>query len=355
MASATICWSDRLRRIGLAAGTAVALVAVSHDAVADEGGVGFWLPGLYGSLAATPLEPGWSFGSVFIHNPVTAQGDIAAAREVTINNIPRHINVDLNLRLAARADIEIFSATYVFATKVLGGQLSVGLAQGYGHSFGELGGTLTVVTNNLTATRSGSIIDQRYGFTDVYPTATLRWNQGVHNFMTYVTGDVPVGTYDSSRLANLGIGHGAVDSGVGYTYFDPKSGNEFSVVTGLTYNFRNPSTDYQNGIDWHLDWGASHFFSQQFHAGLVGYFYQQLTPDIGAPAFLGANEGRTTGIGPQMGYLFPVGDLQGYLNLKGYRDLDVERRAEGWSIWLTFAVSPTAPSTEATKRPMITK
>ena len=35
--------------------------------------------------------------------------------------------------------------------------------------------------------------------------------------MTYVTGDVPVGDYNSASLANIGIGHGAVNSGSGYT------------------------------------------------------------------------------------------------------------------------------------------
>jgi hypothetical protein len=54
-------------------------------------------------------------------------------------------------------------------------------------------------------------------------------------------------------LVNFGIGHGAMDGGVGYTHFDEKAGHEFSVVTGPTYNFVNPSADYQNGIDWHLD------------------------------------------------------------------------------------------------------
>ena len=49
-------------------------------------------------------------------------------------------------------------------------------------------------------------------------------------------GDIPVGNYNSSNLANLGIGHGAADGGAGYTYFDPQAGHEFSVVTGLTYN-----------------------------------------------------------------------------------------------------------------------
>jgi hypothetical protein len=171
---------------------------------------------------------------------------------------------------------------------------------------------------------------------------TLRWNQGVNNYMVYVMGDIPVGSYDPSRLANFGIGHGAIDSGVGYTYFNPQTGYEFSAVTGLTYNFKNTDTDYRNGIDWHLDWGASKFLTKQFHVGAVGYFYNQLTADSGAPLILGDNKSRVIGVGPQIGYLFPAGEMQGYLNLKGYAEFDARNRAEGWNVWLTFAVSPAA-------------
>ena len=28
------------------------------------------------------------------------------------------------------------------------------------------------------------------------------WNNGVHNSMTYMTGDIPVGAYNSARLSN---------------------------------------------------------------------------------------------------------------------------------------------------------
>ena len=59
--------------------------------------------------------------------------------------------------------------------------------------------------------------------------------------MTYVTGDIPVGAYDSTRLSNIGLGHGAIDAGGGYTYFNPQTGHEFSAVTGFTYNFNNPT------------------------------------------------------------------------------------------------------------------
>jgi hypothetical protein len=45
------------------AAAALAAAMVPTAALADEGGVSFWLPGLYGSLAAVPVTPGWSFGS----------------------------------------------------------------------------------------------------------------------------------------------------------------------------------------------------------------------------------------------------------------------------------------------------
>ena len=41
-----------------------ALVAASTAAKADEGGVSFWVPGFYGSLAASPLVPGFAFTNI---------------------------------------------------------------------------------------------------------------------------------------------------------------------------------------------------------------------------------------------------------------------------------------------------
>jgi hypothetical protein len=65
---------------------AAATIASSADtSLADEGGVSFWIPGLYGSLAATPQVPGWAVGIIDLYNPVSASGNVAAARQVTIN------------------------------------------------------------------------------------------------------------------------------------------------------------------------------------------------------------------------------------------------------------------------------
>jgi hypothetical protein len=226
----------------------------------------------------------------------------------------------------------------------------------YGRTSTSLAGTLTGALATPFGTvpfmRSDSVSDSLTGFGDLYPQISLRWNNGVHNYMTYVTGDVPVGAYNSKRLSNLGIGHGAIDSGGGYTYFDPQTGHEFSAVLGFTYNLKNQSTQYQNGIDMHLDWGASQFLSEQWQVGVVGYVYKQITSDSGSGDRVGAFQSQVVGAGPQIGYVFPVGDLQGYLNLKGYKEFDAKHR---FNVWITFAISPAAATPAKPPTHMITK
>jgi hypothetical protein len=291
--------SSRIRFRLAAAFIAFAAIASSTNlSKADEGGVGFWFPGLFGSLSAVPQVPGWAVGIVNLYNPVSASGNVAAARQVTINNLPVNVNVNLNATIKANPNLVLVDPTYVFATPVFGGQLAASLAGAYGRSIAGLSGTLTESVGGITVTKQGAIEDARDGFTDLYPEVAIRWNSVVNNWMIYGMGDIPVGTYDSTRLANFGIGHGAMDGGVGYTYFDQKAGHELSVVTGVTYNLVNPSTDYQNGIDWHLDWAASQFLTKTLHVGAVGYVYEQLTSDRGCAAILCPFESRTVGIGP---------------------------------------------------------
>ena len=335
--------NQTLRMFSSAAVLAVAALAwTPMPSLADEGGVSYWVPGRFGSLAAVPAQPGWSGASVYYHTSVDAGGEVAAARQATIGRFQPTVNVNLNANLNAHVDLVFLNGTYVFATPVLGGQFALGMTGLFGRNSTSIDGTLTASVGGLTATRSGSIDDSRLGVGDLYPQASLRWNQGVNNYMVYVTGDIPVGTYDPTRLANFGIGHGAIDGGVGYTYFNPQTGHEFSVVTGLTYNSKNTDTDYQNGVDWHLDWGLSQFLSKQLHVGAVGYFYNQLTGDDGALAILGGNKSRVIGIGPQIGYLFPIANMQGYLNVKAYYEFDAKNRSEGWNAWLTLSISPAA-------------
>lgn len=303
---------------------------------ADENGISFWIPGQFGSLAAVPAQPGWSFATIYYHASLNARGPVAASREVTIGGLPHTVNVNLNVKMDAQSDIQMFVPTYTFQAPVLGGRLALGIAGAIGYNSNvSIDGTLT----NPLGTRQGSIGDSRSGLSDLYPMATIKWHDGVNNYMTYLTGDIPVGTYDRTRLANFGIGHGAIDGGVGYTYLDFKTGHEFSVVSGMTYNFRNPDTDYQNGIDWHLDWGLSQFLSKHIHVGAVGYIYQQITNDNGAPSVFSDTKSRVIGIGPQIGYIFTIGKTHAYINVKGYYEFESAYRPKGWNTWFTFSIA----------------
>ena len=336
--------------IAIAVGT---VLIPTFSARADENGVGFWVPGFFGSLAAAPQVPGWSFAGVNYYTNVSASGNAAVSKEITIGQFNPALNASINANISARADIGFFAPTYVFATPFLGGQASVSLLAGYGQSSTALNGTIAGTIGPIPFTRTIGLSQTTDGLGDLAPQFALRWNAGVNNYMAYITGDIPVGLYHSSNLANLGIGHGAIDGGVGYTYFDRKAGNEFSATVGLTGNFENTSTGYTNGIDAHLDLGASKFLTKQLQVGLVGYVYDQLTPDSGCAPLLCPFESRVLGIGPQVGYLFPVGDMQGYLNLKGYKEFDNFDRPDGYNVWLTFVLSPKAP--EAASPPIVTK
>lgn len=348
---------SRRRLIHSSLSAAIALLGfVFEPAYADEGGYSFWLPGQFGSLAAAPAVPGWSTAEVYYHTSVRASGRVAAARQIQIGKFPATGNVSLNANLTGQGDVVLLAPSYTFATPVLGGQLAIGVTGAFGRVSADVNGTLTRAIGPLVTASTGSIGDSVTSFSDLYPMATLKWNAGVHNYMTYLTGNIPVGAYDPTRLSNIGLGHAAIDAGGGYTYFNPATGLEFSAVAGFTYNFKNRDTQYQNGIDFHVDWGASQFLSKQLFIGLVGYAYQQLTDDFGQHPVLGGFRSRVFGVGPQIGLLFPVGDMQGYLNLKGYGEFAAADRPAGWNTWLTFSISPMGPaSTVAPTRRVVTK
>jgi hypothetical protein len=300
-------------------------LAVSDGALADEAGVSFWLQGQYGSFAAVPSNPGWSFESTFYHAKAATSAGVSFAR-----------GGGFQAGMKSPTDFVMVTPTYVFATPVLGGQAAVGVTALYGRNTTSVSATLTGPGG---ASLSGSRSDYVIGFGDLYPAATLKWNQDVHNFMVYATAAVPVGVYDPTRLATMGLGHWATDAGAGYTYLNEQVGFEWSAVVGLTYNSINPYTQYLSGIDAHLDWAISPYLSEKLHIGAVGYVYNQLTGDSGASPVLGGFRSRVAGVGPQIGFFFPVADRDGYLNLRGYSEFDARNRLEGWTTYVTFSVA----------------
>ena len=298
---------------------------IASPASADEGGVSFWLPGQYGSFAAVAPAVGWSLPMQSYYY----SGSASAKK-------PLNLGDTLSLGVDTEFFGQFFVPTWAPDTTFLGGRPVFSLAAfpGWNQTSADIG------LGPLSASRTDSVT----GFGDLYPTAQLFWNQGVHNWMAYVTGDIPVGDYNPDRLANLGLGHGAIDAGGAYTYLNAKTGWEFSATAGVTYNFENEETNYTSGINSHLDVGLSRFLSEQLFVGMVGYAYVQLTPDEGQLAALGDFEGRTFAIGPQIGYNFDVGGVPVYTNLRGYFEFDVQNRTKGSSVFFTVSVPLSPPS-----------
>jgi len=348
---------SRLKQFVLVLGV---LISAPTIAAADESGVSFWIPGFFGSLAAAPMQPGWTLQTNYYHTSVSAGADVARSLDIRIGRIPINLNANVSATVDARADLGWAMPLYTFATPVLGGQATVGVLGLYGRVStsiaGTLAGTLTTPLGTTPFASSANTSDSVSGFGDVLPIATLRWNAGAHNYMTYITGDVPVGAYDSTRISNIGLGHGTIDAGGGYTYFDPQTGHEFSGILGFTYNFENQSDQYQSGVDMHFDWSVSQFVTKQFQIGAVGYVYKEIGCDSGSGDRVGCFQSQVVGVGPQLGFIFPVGDLQGYLNLKYYSEFAAENRPHGWNTWVTFTISPAVPSpSTSTPKRIITK
>lgn len=293
---------------------AVTAFAPTVEARADEGGSGYWLPGSFAWQAAVPSALGFTIDTAYYH--ATANTDPSL-------NVSRGSNVISGLYTSS--NFLMVTPTYAMATPGIGGQLEL---------------SLTFQMGNYTAADAGTTTaDSMTAMGDLSPAAAQKWVSGVHNFMVYAAGNVPVGSYDPSRLATTGLGRWAVDGGAGYTYFDEKPGVEFSAVLGLTYNFMNPSTAYQSGIDMHLDLSASKFLTDSVYAGVVGYIYNQVTGDTGSGATLGAFPSRVVGMGPQVGYNFSLGGRDVQMNARAYYEAAGTNRPQGWNAWLTFSIA----------------
>jgi hypothetical protein len=157
-----------LLSVVIGAALAIGLVtSLAKICFADENGISFWLPGLFGSLAAVPQQPGWSLTVINYYDSVSASGNVAAAREISIGRLNTTVNVNLNVNVSANLDLILVNPNYVFATPVLGGQLAVGMMGVAGRNGTELNGTISAGVDGLTATRQGSISDTVTGVGDV--------------------------------------------------------------------------------------------------------------------------------------------------------------------------------------------
>jgi hypothetical protein len=160
---------------------AALLCCFPRTAVADEAGTSFWLPGQYGSFAAVPSEPGWSFETTYYH---------ASAEAGSGSNFERGGAIQTGMK--SPSDFFMFTPTYAFKTPIFGAQGAFGTTILFGRNATSVSATLGGPGGTPL---SGFRSDEVLGFGDLYPTVSLKWNKDVSNFMVYATTGLPVGAY----------------------------------------------------------------------------------------------------------------------------------------------------------------
>jgi len=184
----------------------------------------------------------------------------------------------------------------------------------------------------------GTLGDEETRFGDLVPGFMLGWHFGNWHFKTHTLVNAPTGFWERGNLANAGFNRWAIDNAAAFTWLDPKIGLEISAMAGFTYNWKNPTTNYKSGTEFHLEYAAVQNFSKNFALGINGYFYDQVTGDSGPGARLGSFEGRVAAIGPVMNLNFQVRMIPVTTNLKYFREFDVENRLEGDVGYVTITV-----------------
>src|SRR5512144_3021780 len=151
-------------RCALMATLGWAVAAIPSPAFADAGGVGFWLPGIFGSLAATPTVPGWAYATIYLH----LQANAGATQNFVTSGGARGSVVT---GLSAHGDALALGITYTSPNPVLGGQAAFSVLTAPGNVGLGIGTALTGPRGN---TVSGGVTDNRTTLSDVFYQGTLK-------------------------------------------------------------------------------------------------------------------------------------------------------------------------------------
>ncbi len=314
-----------MKRVSLAALAAFGFSAIagsgSGTALAAESGVGFYLLGSKGPFAAVLPGP----GVYFQNDAYFYSGSAGASRDLPIGG--RIVaNID------ATAYIDLATGLWVIPGDFFGGSLAFQATLPWGGQ--NVDASLALAGGGLGAGVSDSV----FTIGDPVLGASLGWHNGNWHTVTGFLVNVPIGDYQEGEIANVAFHRWGLDLNGGVTYFDPQTGWEVSGVAGFTFNGENPATNYTTGTEFHFEGSVTKTFSPQLNAGLVGYFYQQVTGDSGTGANLGDFQGRVAALGGTLGYNFQIGSTPVSTRIKVYREFAVENRLEGTAGFLTVTI-----------------
>jgi hypothetical protein len=309
-----------IARMRLAAGTIVfALIVVCGVAQSSEYGVGTYRPGQVDLFAGVLPAP----GTFLVRDYFLFENANLGARPV---NAPLQVHSHT---------ITYTDATFVAYTtpwRIFGANWGVAaIAQSR-----IADQTLRVTPNGGPASSKSLTVG---GFGDLIVTPLmLNWNFSKFHLVSALMFYAPTGTYNRSRIINIGLNRWSVEPDVGITWMDPETGRHASLFAGYTVNTENPSTHYVSGQEFHADFVLAQHLPHGLVAGVAGYAVQQTTADSGSGATFGAFKGRVIGLGPLVGVTVPILKTPISFSFKYDFEFAAQNRSTGNELWLTAAL-----------------
>lgn len=303
----------------------LAWCGVPSAGFAAENAMGFYLLGSKGPMAGIlPPVPGVFF-----------QNDLYVYHGEAGGNIQFPFGGNIISNVDATAVFELPTIVGITPWEILGGRVG-------------FSATIPVGSLDVDAQigRFG-ISDDIFTVGDPVAAAMIGWNAGNFHWTLGTLVNFPIGDYQEGEIANIAFHHWGTDVNGALTWLDPQLGIDLSAAAGLTFNDENHATDYETGTEFHLEWAASKMFSPQFNAGLVGYYYNQVTGDSGDGARLGPFEGEVVALGATAGLNFQLGKLPVSTRLKYYHEFDATNRLEGDAGYFTVAMPLWVPAPPA--------
>ncbi|WP_118138557.1 transporter [Oceanicella sp. SM1341] len=300
---------------------ALALGSGADRSEAAESGTGFYLLGTRSAQAGI-LPP----AGLYVQNDLYLYSGSASAGQ----SLP--LGGELVADIDAVAYIDLLTALWVLPGEVLGGSLALQGTLPVGGQ--DVDAALALAGSGLGA----SVSDDVFTVGDPVLGASLGWHAGRLHWSASALVNVPLGNYEEGEVANVAFHRWGLDLGGAVTWFDPDSGWDLSAAAGITLNGENPDTDYRTGTEFHLEGAVTRQITPAFSAGVVGYYYEQLTGDSGAGARLGSFKGRVAALGATAAYNFRIGATPVAARLRVYREFAARNRLEGTAGFLTLTV-----------------
>jgi hypothetical protein len=186
--------------------------------------------------------------------------------------------------------------------------------------------------------------DRLFTVGDPLVSALLGGEQGNFHWQLGWLVNIPVGNYEPNRIANITFHRWAADFAYAATWLNPNVGMELSGNVGITLNGTNPDTDYHTGHEFHLEGAIAKHVGRERYASVIGYYYNQFTPDTGRGAVRGGFEGRVAGLGVALGGTFMLHSTPVSASIKYVHEFHTRNRLTGDAVFFTFAMPLAAPA-----------